>query len=93
MNDYFRQNQQSNNGNNGGGNNSNLQEGGGGHSGGGALGARVPSMANRSGNELMGNQSHLMQRAISQVDSRSGFGNDSQGIRQTANRIHYFKFD
>ena len=32
-----------------------------------------------------------MQRAISQVDGRAF--NDGQGMRTTANRIHYFKFD
>lgn len=51
--------------------------------------------ANQSGSDLMGQQSHMMQRAISQVDSRQGFGpsGGGAGIRSTPNRIHYFKFD
>lgn len=36
-----------------------------------------------------------MQRAISHIDGRvGGLGSDGgQGLRQTPNRIHYFKFD
>ena len=42
---------------------------------------------------MIGQQSHLMQRAISHVESRQGFGSSANGIRQVPNRIHYFKFD
>ena len=66
--------------------------------GGAGLGGRISSMANNrsNGNDIMmQNSNQLMQRAISHGDGRQGgaFNNDGQGVHQTPNRIHYFKFD